>query len=256
MSAATTKSVVLTPAGLGADHGDTASAAGRLAATLIQVAVAGAADSARFRRGKLYANERAVTRIEVRTGMLTATVTGSGSSTYRVDVGCPTIGRPPGLVGDVPERSHIVGLAPDGDDLLCSCTCPDWDDPCKHSIAVLLTFAHECITRPELLVLWRCGEHTGGRAKVGARARSSPIRDAKPAATDPLDSDEWRTFVGVGQPGVVAVELPTRAGAPDSTHHSTPSAHPGLDRLDSAAIAAAVVADARAALRHSRSRRH
>ena len=50
---------------------------GKLASALLSVSVAGMADPARFRRGKTYVLDGAVTRLEVSSGQLLATVVGS-----------------------------------------------------------------------------------------------------------------------------------------------------------------------------------
>ena len=50
--------------------------AGRLAASLLSVTVAGLADPQRFRRGKSYLIENAVSRLELSEGVLLATVVG------------------------------------------------------------------------------------------------------------------------------------------------------------------------------------
>ena len=59
---------------------------GKLASTLLSVTLAGMADPPRFRRGKSYVADRAVTRLEISTGVLRATVLGSRSDPYEVIV--------------------------------------------------------------------------------------------------------------------------------------------------------------------------
>jgi hypothetical protein len=187
---------------------------GKLASTLLSVAVAGMADPARFRRGKVYVADGAVSKLQLTPGQLVATVEGSGSSAYQVYVVVRTVERP-----DVstPEqlRAQINRLTPEGDDIMVSCTCPDDADPCKHGVAAILAFAAELVSRPELLVQWRCGD--GGdepaRAKVGSRARASErhLRLATPLPTDrarvrtpepptPWENPEWLTFLGSPPP--------------------------------------------------------
>jgi hypothetical protein len=201
-------------------------AVGKLASTLLSVAVAGMADPARFRRGKAYVAERAVTRLQISPGRLVANVTGSSESPYQVIIAVATIERP--VLGS-PEafRQHINRLSPEPDDLTVSCSCPDWDDPCKHAIAALLAFANELVVRPELLVEWRCTATAGegeGRARVGSRATrtgerhlrlagtgepAAPavgpapvtrVRPAPPEPTPPWERPEWQTFLGTVPP--------------------------------------------------------
>jgi uncharacterized Zn finger protein len=187
---------------------------GRLASTLLSVAVAGMADPPRFRRGKLYVAEGAVTRLELSPGQLIATVVGSRDEPYQVVATVGMVPRPEGPIESL--RTQLTRLTPEGGDLMVSCTCPDWDDPCKHAVAALLAFAAELVGRPELLLEWRClpatdGEATPGRAAVGSRARGSerhlrlahsasaqlePEVQTDPLVHDPWATDEWRAFLG------------------------------------------------------------
>ncbi|MGB8858997.1 MAG: SWIM zinc finger family protein [Ilumatobacteraceae bacterium] len=186
---------------------------GKLASTLLSVAVAGMADPARFRRGKTYVAEGAVTRLHVSSGQLLATVIGSSDRPYQVMVAVRPIERP-----DIstPEllRTQINRLTPEGGELMVSCTCPDDADPCKHAVAALLAFAAELVSRPELVVELRCvpadGEAAPARAQVGSRARPSErhlrlapaikerVRAPEPPA--PWENDEWVQFLGALPP--------------------------------------------------------
>jgi SWIM zinc finger len=171
---------------------------GRLAASLLSVTVAGLADPQRFRRGKVYLAEHAVTRLELSPGVLLATVVGGRPEPYDVTITVEAFARPDDL-GQVPERSHVARLIPRGEELLCSCTCPDWDDPCKHGVAALLALAGELGSRPELLATWRCGEADGtARTRVGSRARTDRhLRLVPPTPpTSPFETPEWREFAG------------------------------------------------------------
>ena len=184
---------------------------GRLASTLLSVAVAGMADPPRFRRGKLYVVEGAVTRLELSPGQLVATVVGSRDEPYQVIAAVGMVPRPEGSIESL--RTQLTRLTPEAGELMVSCTCPDWDDPCKHAVAGLLAFAAELVARPELLLEWRCVEGTEGegvraRASVGSRALRGSERhlrlahsragrsEPEPAPKDPWDSDEWRAFLG------------------------------------------------------------
>jgi len=214
---------------------------GKLASTLLSVAVAGMSDPARFRRGKTYVADRAVSRLEVSPGRLLANVVGSRDTPYQVIIAVKTIERP--VLGS-PEafRLHINHLTPEAGDIIVSCTCPDWDDPCKHAVAALLAFSNELIARPELLVEWRCmsgAEAEGGRATVGSRARSgerhlrlapppsvgvgmpatggrpgrNPTRTLAPEPPSPWEREEWQTFLGSPPPAIPEVPLePAKSG--------------------------------------------
>jgi uncharacterized Zn finger protein len=180
--------------------------AGKLASTLLSVTVAGMADPARFRRGKTYVADRAVSRLEIDPGSLLASVTGSRDHPYHVVATVPLIER---LTPGTPEalRTQLTRLTPEAGELMVSCTCPDFDDPCKHAVAALLAFANELVARPELLVQWRCtpSDEVPERPRVGSRARASErhlrlappvtvVRQPEPAT--PWDSPEWHEFLG------------------------------------------------------------
>jgi hypothetical protein len=197
---------------------------GRLAASLLSVTVAGLADPQRFRRGKAYLADHAVTRLKLSEGVLLATVVGGRPEPYHVTITVETVTRPNDL-GQVPERSHVARLIPRGEELLCSCSCPDWDDPCKHGVAALLALAGELGSRPELLVAWRCGDVDAmPRTRVGSRARTDRhLRLVPPApAPSPFDTPEWHEFAGDG------LAIPQCAVATEPL--SLPSMH--LDRTD------------------------
>ncbi len=147
--------------------------AGKLATTLLAVTVAGMADPARFRRGKAYVADHAVTRLEVSSGTLRGSVQGSRAEPYEAIIATRLTARP--RLGNAESlRTQLSQLVPQGGQLMVSCTCPDWDDPCKHAVATMLAFAEELTARPELLVEWRChpadDEAEGGRPRVGSRA--------------------------------------------------------------------------------------
>lgn len=193
---------------------------GRLASTLLSVAVAGMADPPRFRRGKLYVAEGAVTRLELSPGQLIATVVGSRDEPYQVVAAVGMVPRPPGPIESL--RTQLTRLTPEGGELMVSCTCPDWDDPCKHAVAALLAFSAELVGRPELLLEWRCqaatdGEASAGRAAVGSRAlrgserhlrlaHSASSQPEPEAPNDPWATDEWRAFLGSLPPPMPHVE--------------------------------------------------
>ena len=188
-------SIVITPAAAPARREPTP--AGRLAASLLSVTVAGLADPQRFRRGKQYLADNAVSRLDLSEGVLLATVAGGRPEPYHVTITVETATRPDDL-GAVPERAHVARLIPRGEELLCSCTCPDWDDPCKHGVAALLALAAELGPRPELLTLWRCGDPDARpRTRVGSRARPERhLRLVQPPPPSPYETPEWHEFVG------------------------------------------------------------
>lgn len=169
---------------------------GKLAATLLSVAAAGAADPARFRRGKAYVAERAVLRIEITPGVLRAQVAGSRGAPYEVLIGVASVAGP--ADGSDPDayRSEMTRLVPDSDELMATCTCPDDSDLCKHAVATVLALADELTSRPELVLAWRCADGPAvGRRRRGAGAESRVAVPHEPPF-DPFATTEWRSFAG------------------------------------------------------------
>jgi len=66
----------------------------------------------------------------------------------------------------------MAAVVPSARDLSFECSCPDWDDPCKHSIAVMIRFAELVAEDPSSLRRWRGLELSPAeRAVVGSRRR-------------------------------------------------------------------------------------
>lgn len=196
---------------------------GKLAHTLLGVALAGSADRQRLQRGRLLLAERAVLHLEVEPGVLRALVQGNRSEAYPVVVTVPMVPRP-ALRNGVPERAAITTLVPDVADLLSSCGCADRDDPCKHTIAAVLAFAEELTMRPSLLVEWRCVPNDGPRAQIGTGTRRPALRLAG-------DADAERDVTGPGarpalRPVGASDHPSTQPAAPGVTSTSPAAAHP------------------------------
>jgi len=176
--------------------------AGRLANTLLSVAVAGMADPTRFRKGKQYAADGAVTRLEVDHLVVRAEVMGSRDMPYDVVVRVAAVDVEPATTPDA-LRMLMTRVAPEADDISAHCTCPSWDGTCKHAVAALLVLAGHLVERPDLLVLWRTSNGSEPpRPVLGERARHAPTRAAEPAA-DPWAAPEWQTFLGDPPPRVI-----------------------------------------------------
>jgi hypothetical protein len=133
----------------------------------------------RMQRGRRYARGGQVISLDVTPGLLVSQVQGSRRRPYVVTIVAP---RPTTaqwetledvfrscvgfaarlLAGEVPEdldaafASAGVELIPSRwDDLGASCTCPDWENPCKHIAAVMYLFADQLDRDPWLLLTWR-----------------------------------------------------------------------------------------------------
>ena len=186
-------------------HREDGDPVGRLAGTMLSVTVAGMADTQRFRRGKAYVTNGSVTRLEIRKGTLIGSVLGSRAEPYTSTISVDIMPRPSGLM-TTPERDHVKSLIPHAGELVSTCTCPDWEDPCKHVVATLLALANEIAISPMLLVEWRCDiASSAQRATIGSRASGVRHLHSVPTAdrpVNPFDSDAWRAFDGIGLPAV------------------------------------------------------
>ena len=155
---------------------------GRLLMTMVNVLTAGLSDPSRLGRGRTYARQGAVLDLHVEAGELTASVQGSRSRPYEVTV----------HVAAATTFDNTAALVPARRDIRFSCTCPDWDDPCKHAVAVMVAFAEDVGEDPALLAHWRGKPQPGervARAVVGSRAAAATTTAAGAAESNALDPD-------------------------------------------------------------------
>ncbi len=133
----------------------------------------------RMQRGRRYARAGQVLSFDLHAGMLVAQVQGSRPTPYVVTVAAPSptveqwasvdaalaarVGFVARLIaGEVPPdledvfRDASVDLFPVAwSTLEARCSCPDWENPCKHIAAVLYLFADRLDDDPWLLLAWR-----------------------------------------------------------------------------------------------------
>jgi uncharacterized Zn finger protein len=129
----------------------------------------------RLNRGRTYARKGQVMDIEIEKGAVRATVQGSRSYPYEVEVRFRPLSRAQWrqvakalgnrfislgrlLAGEMPEdiesvfESARLSLFPHRlRDLKTDCSCPDWSNPCKHTAAVFYLLAEEFDRDPFLL---------------------------------------------------------------------------------------------------------
>ena len=128
---------------------------GHLAGTFLMTVAAEVADPERFRRGRVYARQHAVRDVAVQPGVVSAAVQGSRREPYQVQLRVAPLraGQQATLQGASVDR--VTLLVPKPRELRFSCSCPDFGDPCKHAVAVLLELASLVAEDPDLLVAWR-----------------------------------------------------------------------------------------------------
>ncbi len=174
---------------------------GRLPAAMLRALAAEMSDPGRFSRAKAYARDGAVVDIDVQPGLVQATIQGSRYEPYVASV----------AVGRTDDTETLLGLIPDRDDVVASCTCPDdatYDGAlCKHALATLLVLADEITVEPGVLARWRSGP---GELLIGGSARdgddgtgepTGPVVDVladllkAPAPIPPIDALPRRVVV-------------------------------------------------------------
>ena len=159
----------------------------------------------RLQRGKRYARTGQVLAMDVTAGQVKASVQGSRAKPYRVFIETAVLTAPEWqavesamassavfaaklLADEMPEEierafaDSSVSLFPtSADGLDSACSCPDWENPCKHIAAVYYLLAEAFDADPFLIFAWR------GRTKedllTGLRARrrgSESSRDPGP----------------------------------------------------------------------------
>lgn len=133
----------------------------------------------RMQRGRRYARQGQLVDFTVQTGQLVAQVQGSRRTPYVVTASAPTLSDGQWaeietamrsrigfaarlLAGEVPPELEAVfadagvALLPARwSDMRASCSCPDWENPCKHLAATLYVFADKLDADPWLLLAWR-----------------------------------------------------------------------------------------------------
>lgn len=132
------------------------------------------ADDGRLSRGRTLFRKGSVTSLTVLEGSILATVRGSGGDEYEVSIGTASPSkRVVREVAEAQERDPTDGAAdgssrlvdrlvndgveicPPERDVGYSCDCPDWDELCKHVVAVLFAFADRVDLDETELLRWR-----------------------------------------------------------------------------------------------------
>lgn len=182
----------------------------------------------RLKRGRSYARAGQVIELEVEPGLVLARVQGTRYSPYRVRLQAKALSEHQWrrvekamaaqalplaqlLAGEMPRDVEEIFAAckltlfPNSyRELRASCSCPDWENPCKHVAAVYYLLAERFDEDPFLIFTWRgrTKEELLERLRVRrdrAGGRASPATEPAPSDTDgrtaPLSErlgDFWR----------------------------------------------------------------
>lgn len=155
----------------------------------------------RLQRGRNYARRGQVTELEVEPGIVLAKVQGSRYTPYRVRLRSKQLseqqwrrvekalagralelaqllaGEMPTGIEEVFAACRLTLFPRSGAELKASCTCPDWENPCKHIAAAYYILAERFDEDPFLIFAWRGREreellgHLRARRAGGDRAR-------------------------------------------------------------------------------------
>ena len=176
--------------------------------------------SARLNRGRSYARHGNVLDIDVQPGLVRAKVQGSRKQPYRVEIGLKPLSHSDWdkvfsllrkkaiyaarlLSGEMPRdieeifKAAGVPLFPrSGEDLVMSCTCPDWASPCKHVAAAYYVLGSEFDRDPFLLFELRGKSRDQVMAALrGQRPERPPTARAPRVSSEPLEermADFWQ----------------------------------------------------------------
>jgi uncharacterized Zn finger protein len=159
--------------------------------------------SARLNRGRSYARHGNVLDIDIQPGLVRAKVQGSRKQPYRVEIGLKPLqkndwnkvfsllrrkaiyaarllsGEMPRDIEEIFKAAEVPLFPRSGEDLIMSCTCPDWASPCKHTAAVYYVLGAEFDRDPFLLFELR------GRNKEQVMGALRGDRGERPMAARP-----------------------------------------------------------------------
>jgi uncharacterized Zn finger protein len=217
-------------------------------------------DPNRLARGRTYARQDRVARVEVGSGKVTALVRGNRVLPYKVEIAIPTYDddRWSVVAQAIAQRSAFAAALLDGEldpgvadaaeaagaplfpgpgDLKLRCSCPDWADPCKHAAAVAYLVADALDDDPFVLFTLRGTT----KDRLMALVRAQRTRDARrttgsglegeddPATSPPIGPGGSGRMVAaafgggaVVDPGMVAREAWSRTPAPPPERRELP----------------------------------
>ena len=168
----------------------------------------------RLARGRRYARAGQVVELDVEAGVVLAKVQGSRYSPYKVRIRTKLLsdaqwrrvekamaaqalplakllaGEMPHDIEDVFGACKLTLFPRTSTDLKATCTCPDWENPCKHVAAVYYILAEQFDENPFLIFAWR--GRTQDELLTALRARRSTARTDRSEAfrSPPLERDD------------------------------------------------------------------
>jgi uncharacterized Zn finger protein len=159
----------------------------------------------RLERGKRYARTGQVISMEIGPGKVTASVQGSRATPYSVSINTKVLTASEWdaaeavmessaifmaslLAGDMPEEIEEAFAGSSGPLFPSSvrafesdCSCPDWENPCKHIAAVYFLLAEAFDDDPFLIFAWRGRSKAELLANLRAHRRGANVRRSSPS---------------------------------------------------------------------------
>ncbi len=206
----------------------------------------------RLQRGRNYARRGQVVELDVEPGIVIAKVQGSRYTPYRVRIRCKALseqqwrrlekamasqalplaqllaGEMPRDIEDVFASCKLTLFPRSHDQLKASCTCPDWENPCKHIAAAYYILAERFDQDPFQIFAWRGREQdelldhlrarragegpargpggVGRRSGTAGTAATAAARPAAPESRGPALLDELASFWH-SRPGLADVHV-------------------------------------------------
>lgn len=199
---------------------------------------------ARLQRGRRYARQGQLVSFDVEAGIVVAQVQGSRAAPYVVTVAAPPLtddhwdqvqdairsrvsfvaellaGHVPPELEAVFDLAGVPLLPTRWGEIRATCSCPDWENPCKHVAAVLYVFADRLDDDPWLLLQWRGRRRDELLAHLrpgdAERPQVAPWWPLKPGAPLPVDDGHRSTWTvtdptaALTRLGPLAVEVRSR----------------------------------------------
>jgi uncharacterized Zn finger protein len=185
----------------------------------------------RLPRGRTYVRNGSVVHLDIRSGVIEATV--SGSELYKVNISIAPAAKAKwkrlcrdcsGAIGSLVEllrgrfSDHVMGiitrketgLFPAPAEIELKCSCPDWATMCKHVAAVLYGVGARLDQSPELLFMLRSVNHE----ELITQAATATHLAGKTAAAGPeLAESEIGAVFGIELDTQTATTKPARTAA-------------------------------------------
>ena len=175
----------------------------------------------RLQSGKRYARAGQVVSLEIVPGQVRASVQGSRAKPYRVFIETEILthaqwdsiedvmasraiflakllsGEMPDEIEEAFAASATTLFPASGDNVVTACSCPDWENPCKHVAAVFYLMAEAFDDDPFLIFAWRGRDKEALLAELRARRRGGRAEDSEtedPSALPETGTFGWPTF--------------------------------------------------------------